>query len=196
VHALVAAYRPAVDTLKDMVPMVLSAFEQKAAVRRASAWIKAGAPKAVAHSVALMRPLALSAPLADLAKAEAWPLRPTAQVYHKVGGAFGFDRLRAAAGSRAAGGDTYERLAVRRLIEDMLVEQANLASAVMQAAPAPPDDDKTDRAAQAVSSWTSDRTEAVRAVRRTVEEVEKAPGGWTFAKLTIANAALRELAAA
>jgi glutamate dehydrogenase len=196
VHALVAAYRPAVDTLKDMVPMVLSAFEQKAAVRRASAWIKAGAPKAVAHSVALMRPLALSAPLADLAKAEAWPLRPTAQVYHKVGGAFGFDRLRAAAGSRAAGGDTYERLAVRRLIEDMLDEQANLASAVMQAAPAPPDDDKIDRAAQAVSSWTSDRTEAVRAVRRTVEEVEKAPGGWTFAKLTIANAALRELAAA
>ncbi len=196
VQALVAAYRPAVDTLKDMVPMVLSAFEQKAAVRRAYAWIKAGAPKAVAHSVALMRPLALSAPLADLAKAKAWPLRPTAQVYHKVGGAFGFDRLRAAAASRAAGGDTYERLAVRRLIEDMLVEQASLAGSVMQAARPPLEGDKSDRAAQAVSSWTSDRTEAVRAVRRTVEEVEKAPGGWTFAKLTIANAALRELAAA
>jgi glutamate dehydrogenase len=29
-----------------------------------------------------------------------------------------------------------------------------------------------------------------------MEEVEKAPGGWTFAKLTIANAALRELASA
>jgi glutamate dehydrogenase len=36
----------------------------------------------------------------------------------------------------------------------------------------------------------------VRAVRRAMEEVEKAPGGWTFAKLTIANAALRELASA
>jgi glutamate dehydrogenase len=29
-----------------------------------------------------------------------------------------------------------------------------------------------------------------------VEEVERASGGWSFAKLTIANAALRELAAA
>jgi len=27
-----------------------------------------------------------------------------------------------------------------------------------------------------------------------VEEVERSSGGWTFAKLTIANAALRELA--
>ena len=31
--------------------------------------------------------------------------------------------------------------------------------------------------------------------RRTIEEVEASSGGWTFAKLTIANGALRELAA-
>ncbi|HEY2482508.1 MAG TPA: NAD-glutamate dehydrogenase [Caulobacteraceae bacterium] len=196
VQALVAAYRPAVDTLKDMVPAVLSAFEQKAAVRRAAAWIKAGAPKEVAHSVALMRPLTMAAPLADLAKTKAWPLRPAAQVYHKVGGAFGFDKLRTAAVSRAAGGDTYERLAVRRLIEDMLSEQASLAGAVMDVGGPPSEGDKADRAQQAVTAWTSDRAEAVRATRRTVDEVERAPGGWTFAKLTIANAALRELAAA
>ena len=151
---------------------------------------------AVAHSVALMRPLTMAAPLADLAKAKAWPLRPAAQIYHKVGGAFGFDKLRAAALSRSAGGDTYERLAVRRLIEDMLSEQASLTGAVMDAGGAPAESDKSERALQAVTAWTSDRAEAVRAARRTVEEIEKAPGGWTFAKLTIANAALRELSAA
>jgi glutamate dehydrogenase len=196
VQALISAYRPGVDALKDMVPAVLSPFEQKAAVRRASAWIKAGAPKAVAHSVALMRPLTLAAPLSDLAREKGWPLRPTAQVYHRVGGAFGFDRLRAAAHARGGGGDVYERLAVRRLIEDMVSEQAALAGSVMESCGAPADGDKADRASHAVTAWSADRTASVRAVRRTVEEVERAPGGWTFAKLTIANAALRELASA
>jgi glutamate dehydrogenase len=196
VQSLINAYRPAVDTLKDMAPAVFSPFEQKAAVRRAATWIKAGAPKAVAHSVALMRPLVLAASMSDLAKDKGWPLRPAAVIYHKVGGVFGFDRLRAAALARGAGGDAFERLAVRRLIEDMITEQASLTGAVMDVAGPPRDGDKSDRASHAVTAWTSDRAEAVRAVRRTVEEVEKAPGGWTFAKLTIANAALRELAAA
>ena len=194
VQALIHAYRPAVDALKDMVPAVLSPYEQKAAVRRASVWIKAGAPKAVAHSVALMRPLTLSAPLSDLAREKAWPLRPAAIIYHKVGGAFGFDKLRAAAASRAGGGDSYERLAVRRLIEDMVTEQATLAGTIMEACGAPAEGDKADRTGQAVSAWSADRAETVRAVRRTIEEIERAPGAWTFAKLTIANAALRELA--
>ena len=40
-----------------------------------------------------------------------------------------------------------------------------------------------------------DRAARAKAARRTVEEIEKAGGGWSFAKLTIANAALREMAA-
>jgi glutamate dehydrogenase len=194
VQTLVSAYRPAVDALKEMVPAVLSPFEQKAAVRRANVWIKAGAPKAVAHSVALMRPLTQAASLSDLAKERAWPLPPTAQVYHKVGGIFGFDRLRAAATAGAAGADPYERLAVRRLIEDMVGEQAGLTGAIMDACGPPPETERPDRAAHAVHAWISDRAETVRSARRTIEEMERAPGGWSFAKLSIANAALRELA--
>ncbi|HEV7159020.1 MAG TPA: NAD-glutamate dehydrogenase [Caulobacteraceae bacterium] len=194
VQTLVDAYKPAVETLRGMVPGVLSTFEQKAAVRRASAWIKAGAPRTIAHSIALMRTLTMAAPLADLAKAKDWPLESAAQIYHRVGGLFGFDKLRAAAISRSTGGDTFERLAVRRLIEDMLTEQAALAGAIMDAAGHPDEDERL--AQRAVTDWTSERVERVKAVRRTVDEVEKAPGGWTFAKLTIANAALRELAAA
>jgi glutamate dehydrogenase len=196
VQTLVSAYRPAVDALKEMVPAVLSPFEQKAAVRRANVWIKAGAPRGVAHSVALMRPLTQAASLSDLAKERAWPLPPTAQVYHKVGGVFGFDRLRAAAMSRAGGDDVFERLAVRRLIEDMVGEQAGLTGAIMDACGPPLASERPDRAAQAVQAWIADRADTVRSARRTIEEVERAPGGWSFAKLTIANAALRELAAA
>ncbi|MEP6967366.1 MAG: NAD-glutamate dehydrogenase, partial [Pseudomonadota bacterium] len=195
VQALTRAYRPAVDVLKALVPGVLSPFERKAAVRRAAGWIKAGAPKDIAHSVALMRPLTLAATLTDLARAQGWPLAHAAFVYHRVGGVFGFDRLRAAAGSRGAG-DAYERLAVRRLIEDMVAEQTVLARAIMDFAGPPASADDPERAVQAVSAWTASRPDPVRAAKRTVEEVEKAAGGWTFAKLTIANAALKELAAA
>jgi glutamate dehydrogenase len=194
VDRLIATYRPAMDAVKKLVPAVLSPFEQKAAVRRAAGWVKAGAPKDVAHSVALMRPLTVIATLADLALAAAWPLADAAFVYHRVGGVFGFDRLRAAAGSRAAG-DPFERLAVRRLIEDMLAEQAALAGAVMAHAGAPHGREQgAERAHGALQAWSSAHGEAVRAARRTVEEIDKAPGGWTFAKLTIANAALRAMA--
>ncbi|HZL00063.1 MAG TPA: NAD-glutamate dehydrogenase, partial [Caulobacteraceae bacterium] len=196
VKALTAAYRPAVDALKALVPAVLSPVEQKAAVRRAAGWIKEGAPKDIAHSVALMRPLTQGTAVTDLAKAQGWSLAGAAFVYHGVGGAFGFDKLRAAAGSRA-GGDAYERLAVRRLIEDMLAEQTALAGAVMAFAGAgasvddrPADgEDPAARGKAAIHAWVAAHPAPVKAARRTVEEIEKAGGGWSFAKLTIANAA-------
>jgi glutamate dehydrogenase len=195
VQGLVDAYQGAVDKLKTLVPAVLSPFEQKAAVRRAAGWIKAGAPKDIAHSVALMRPLTVAATLTDLAAGSSWSLEAAARVYHRVGGSFGFDKLRAAAGSRT-GGDPYERLAVRRLIEDMLAEQASLTRAVMDFAGKAEAGEEAAPAKGAVSSWSALRPEAVRAAKRTLDEIEKAGGGWTFAKLTIANAALRELAGA
>ena len=193
VRELIDAYRPGVDTLKRLGPAVLSPFERKAAVRRGATWIKAGAPKPIAHSVALMRPLTVAATLTDLAKACDWPLPSAAHVYHRVGGAFGFDRLRAAAGSKA-GGDAYERLAMRRLIEDMLAEQAAVAGAVIAQAGEARGGDEPERDAAAVTVWSAARPAAVKLARRTIEDIERAAGGWTFAKLTIANAALRELA--
>ena len=54
----------------------------------------------------------------------------------------------------------------------------------------------SDKAKSAVSSWSALRPDPARAAKRTIEEIEAAGGGWSFAKLTIANAALRELATA
>lgn len=193
INALTRAYRPAADALKRLVPGVLSPFEQKAAVRRASAWVKAGAPKDVAHSVALARPLIFLANVSDLATAHKWSLEQTAYVYHRVGGVFSFDRLRAAAVAQATDGG-YERLATRRLVEDMLAEQAALAGSIMSFSGRPDTDEAPTRATASVSAWSTAHAPRVRQTRHTIEEIEKAPGGWNFAKLTIANGALRELA--
>jgi glutamate dehydrogenase len=193
VQGLIDTYRPAVDVLKTLTPACLSTFEAKAAVRRASAWMKLGAPRTLAHSIALMRTLTKAATLTELAAAQDWPVASVAFVYHRVGGQLGFDRLRAAASARPAA-DGYERLAVRRLVEDMDAEQAALAASIMRFAGKASDDPAQD--AGAVSAWSADHARSVKAARHTLETIEKAGGLWTFAKLTIANAALRDLAAA
>jgi len=192
VEAMIAAYRPAAEGLKQLFPQVLSPFEQKAAVRRAAGWIKIGAPKEIAHQVALYQPLTIATVLADLAREQNWPMAAAARLYHHIGGAFAFDRLRAAAGAKTAD-DVYERLAVRRLIEDMLDEQAALTRAVMAYAGRPEAGEDAAAAKAAVASWSALKADAVRTAKSTISNIEKDGGGWSFAKLTIANAALRAL---
>ncbi len=194
IKALITAYGPAVNALKAMVPAVLSPFERRAAVRRANTWTKLGAPKAIAHSIALMRPLSVAPTLADLAAARKWPIANAAFIYHRVGGLFGFDRLRAAGASRESH-DAYERLAMRRLVEDMLNEQAAIAGAVMAHARTPYSLESPERDVAAVANWSATHADVIREAKTTLEEIEKAGGGWSFAKLTIANATLRELSA-
>jgi glutamate dehydrogenase len=195
VRGLVDRYQPVADALRALIPAVLSPFERKEAVRRSSAWIRLGAPKTLAHSIGLMRPLIGAADVCDVATRGGWSLIHAAYVYYRVGGHFGFDRLRAAAAAHPAP-DAYERMAARRLIEDTLTQQAALASAVMAFAGLAKASTEPASAAAALNGWSAARAKAVRAARDTVAEIEASSGGWTFAKLTIANAALRELAGA
>jgi glutamate dehydrogenase len=54
--------------------------------------------------------------------------------------------------------------------------------------------ESADAAKAAISSWSALNAEAVKLARNTISGIEREGGGWSFAKLTIANAALRELA--
>jgi len=195
VRKLVEAYGPSVKALAALGATIFSPFEQKTAAKRAKAYVADGAPEALAQSVAALQPLTTAADLVDLGNASSWSVENVARLYHQVGAAFGFDRLRGAAGS-FVGGDSFERLAVRRLIEDMLAEQTAITQAVLKfAANAQAGEDEISAKA-ATTSWAALRADSVRAAKRTIEDIEQAGGGWTFAKLTIANAALRGLASA
>jgi glutamate dehydrogenase len=195
VKTLVDNYGPSVAELRSLTPAVLSSYEQKTVAKRVKAYVADGAPDALAQAVAALQPLTTAADLVDLANASSWTVKAVARLYHQTGAAFGFDRLRGAAGS-FIGGDAFERLAVRRLIEDLLSEQTAITQAVLKfSASAQAGEDEVSAKA-AVTSWAALRMDRVRSVKRTVEDIENAGGGWTFAKLTIANAALRELATA
>ncbi|HEX8570510.1 MAG TPA: NAD-glutamate dehydrogenase [Caulobacteraceae bacterium] len=191
VEGMISAYREPVDALQRQGPDMLSTFERGQVEQRAAGFVGLGAPEALAREVAALRPLTASSDIADLAKNAKRPVDATARMYFETGEAFGFDRLRTAA-SGVARGDHYERLAVRRVIEDILQEQCAMTATILKAAPAAAGDTQ-DSAEAAVQAWIEQRGDRVRRALRQVEEVEQSGAGWSFAKLTIANAALREL---
>jgi glutamate dehydrogenase len=194
VQQLIDEHAPAVTSLWALMPGLLSPFEQAETSLWEQRYTADGAPGWLARTVSLLQPLTTVTDLVELARATRWRTENVARLYHQVGAAFAFDRLRGAAGT-LIGGDGYERLALRRLIEDMLGEQTEITHAVLRFAASEQAAEDSDAAQAAIASWSALRSDRVRAARNTIETIEKAPGGWSFAKLTIANAALRELTA-
>jgi glutamate dehydrogenase len=192
VHALIAAYGPAANALADEGFELLSDFERQAAQLRIQALSDQGAPKALAKTVCSLRNLTPVSDIADLARGPKWGWLNTARLYHQVGAQFGLDRLRAAAGSVKAEGP-FERLAIRRLIEDLLGEQYELSRAIMGFAGHEQAADTPRSAQSTVTSWSALRIDRVQKAQSSIAEIEAASGPWTFAKLTLANSALREV---
>jgi glutamate dehydrogenase len=175
----------------DAGPAILSPVQQEAVEQRAKGFVEAGAPEALAASVAALRPLITAADIGDLASLSDRPVTAVARVYHQAGAAFGFDQIRAAAGGLAVG-DDFERLALRRLVEDLYQQQSALTRAMLK-------DARTirsaDEARALVADWAAAHGDQAAAVRATLQAIEAAGEAWSFAKLTIVNAALRELVA-
>jgi len=192
VDGLIAAYRPAADALRAAGGSVLSRFEQAGLEARIAAFTRHGAPEAMARDLAMLRPLVATADIGDLAREAGWPEPAMATLYHQVGAAFDFDRLRAAAGA-VPSVDHFDRLAVRRMIEDLMNEQLALTRAVARSTDASVGASELS-AEKAVDRWIGPRQATVEGVRASVDEIEASGQGWTFAKLTIANAVIREIA--
>jgi glutamate dehydrogenase len=192
VQTLVQAYRPAADALRAVGVGLLSPLERRAAEERARGFIDAGAPEALALEIAALRALTATTDVADLALAAGWDVPTAGRLYHQAGAAFGFDRLRAAAGGLMAG-DAYERQAVRQVIEDFLTEQAAIVRSIMASAETAPED--AEAGGRAIAAWAEPRRAAVEAAARLIADIEDLGEPWTFAKLTIANGAMRQLSA-
>ncbi len=194
VDGLIRAYGPSFQGLLKLMPGILSPIEQAAVEGRIRQLIEAGAPADKARAVANLQPMTIAGDLVDLADASSWPLANVARMYHAVGDSFGFDRVRQAAGAYAVG-DTFERMALRRLIEDLLTQQTDLTRTIMAFSGGPQSGEDAEHAKRATAAWTALRPGNLKLASRTIDEIEASGGVWTFAKLTIANAALRELAA-
>jgi glutamate dehydrogenase len=190
VNDLIGAYGSGVEQLQRHGFALLSDFEREGALARCGGFVAAGAPENLATVVSGLRSLFSATEILDLARESGWPVDATARLFNAVGAAFGSDRLRAAsAGVKPQ--DSYERAALRGLIVESLVEQAARTRAILAHASGPDAGASAASAMAEVAEWSHSRQELVDRAVRTLAEVEQAAGGWTFAKLTIANAAIR-----
>jgi glutamate dehydrogenase len=194
VQTLVEAYRPAADEMRAQGLALLSPLERKNAEARVQAFVDLGAPKALAASIGGLQPLTSTSDVADLALSAGWAFLAAGRIYHQAGAVFGFDRLRAAAGGLLAA-DPYERQAVRQLIEDLLAEQTAITRSVMASAERDTGAASEHDARAAVLAWAPARQLQVDQAAALIADIEALGDGWSFPKLTIVNAAMRQLAA-
>ena len=194
VQGLIDTYRPTADALRAEGLTLLSPYEREAVQAQARSFTEAGTPTDLAEIIASLRPMTAAVNIADLANEAKLDPLVAARLYHTTGGAFGFDRLRAAA-SAIRSNDPYERQALRGLIVDLMGEQFARARAIA-AATAPNGLAGPRGVDTALSAWVEPNKAVVERANRTIADIEATADGWSFAKLTIANAALREAGAA
>jgi glutamate dehydrogenase len=181
----IAPYRDGVETLLSLAEQTLSAPGRERLAARIARLAEAGAPQSLARKVAILGAFHHAPDIIDLAAGPRKPLDKTAELYFLTGERFGFDNLRVAAATLSSG-DPWDRMATRRLMEDVLAEQKSVVKAMMARM-------TLEDTPQAIAeSWERDNTALIAPLQAMMADM--AAGDWSFAKLTIVNATLREWA--
>ncbi|MEO0982060.1 MAG: NAD-glutamate dehydrogenase [Pseudomonadota bacterium] len=167
----------AMESLRDEAAGVLSPYEHRRAIRRASAYETEGAPKALAERAGLLPLLAFGPVICRLASETSVSALDAGAAFFEVGGALHIDRIRATAvfGMRSAA--FWDRMATRRVLNDLLRQQADAARAALQSDGTP-------------KEWVEARHDQIADLSRTL--IELAEGrSWSFAKFALAADAVR-----
>ncbi len=195
VEELIDTYRSDVDRLRTVADEYVAKYDRNWVESRIKTLVGMGAPEALARQISSLKAQVSATDVIDIAHRHDHELVTTAHVYHALGSYLQFDRLRAAAGRTQTDGH-FERQAVRRVIEDLLGMQRALTSKVLNAPCAKSlRDGNAATALDVVKTWAMVHQDQLQQATRVLDELEASRGGWSFAKLSIAAGALRELAA-
>ena len=108
-----------------------SPLEARTTQARIAELVGAGVPKDVAEDVAVLPLLGAAPEVVLLAEAEKVAVDAAAHAYFAMGALIGLDRLRALAGNIATA-DHWDRLALRRIIDDLYMAQRLLTSEALK----------------------------------------------------------------
>ena len=189
---MIARYQGGIDALKPVIATSISAFEQDRLADRQARFEKGGAPTDIAREAATLQVLSSATDLVDLSEQAGLDVVPAARAYHLVGARCHFDVLRAAAGE-AASSEHWDRLATRRLIEDLLRQQFDVThTALMATGLTGSEAGKTDieTVETRITDWLDGIGEGLTRLDRSVQELEQS-GSWTFAKLVLVSDSIR-----
>jgi glutamate dehydrogenase len=183
IGATIAAYSDAVAAQSNAAWETLTAVERHRAAARAQKYIAAGAPEDLARRIGALSPLVSALDVADLAAKLGRPALDAARIYRRIGATLGLDRLRAAALTLRPD-QHWERLALRRTLEELFEDQRVIAEAAARATNA-----------DGAPAWIESLGPIAAGPRAALAELESGGGAWTFAKTVIAAAEVRSLAA-
>jgi glutamate dehydrogenase len=190
----IAAYKPGIDHQRASAWTTMTEQEIARAQARVDRYMQAGAPEDLARDVAVLAPLIAALDVVDLADRRAWPVDSAASVFRAVGARFGLDRLRGAALNFTLK-DHWDRLALRRTMEELYEDQRALTEVALAHAGAPQTGLDRGKALALAEAWLKAIETEAAPTLATLAEIE-GQSGWTFAKTILAAAEVRGLATA
>jgi glutamate dehydrogenase len=184
----IAPYAQGVAKLRGTFASLVSETESRAIEATITELRSAGVPEDLADDVGALSAVAATPDIARLSAETKKPLDMVAGAYFAASRTIGVDRLRLAA-ERMNLPEHWDRLAVRRLIDDLAVHQRALASRALANGT-----QGVDRQAgtAAVEAWAQAHGEQVERVNVLITDLERS-GTFTVARLTLAASQIRDL---
>ncbi len=187
----IARYRTGVESLRGTFATLVSPFEAQNTEARIATLQKAGVPLDIAEDVAILPLLAGAPEIVALALARTLPVDCVAGAFFAMGATVGLDRLRWLA-AHIKGGEHWDRLAVRRIVDDLYVGQRRLADDALQTIDPAAACGGRARGAEIVKAWADAHADTLARTRNFLAELERT-GDLSIAKLTLANSQIHEL---
>jgi glutamate dehydrogenase len=189
----VARYRAGVESLRGTFSSLVSPYEMRDTMDHIKFLEDAGVPHDVADDVAALSLWSTAPEIAQLAHSRDLDIDLVAGAYFAIGAIVGLDRLRGLA-SRIVASEHWDRLAIRRIVDDLFAGQRALTAQVLAGF----EGDKMDRTradgAEAADAWAETHADLLARTKNFLEELERT-GDLSIAKLTLANSQIHELAA-
>ena len=182
---VVESYRAGFAALKGRFSTLISPIEKSSIEPRIAELRNAGMPPDVAEDAAILTLLSAVPEIIMLSQAQQISAESAAQIYFAAGAAAGLDRLRALA-TRIATADHWDRLALRRMMDDLYSAQRLMACEAITAAKGNP--------VAGVDQWRNARREDIGNLLNFITDIERG-GDASIAKLALANSQIQKLAA-
>jgi len=191
--ATIALYRAGLEKLKGRFEVLISEYEKRDTIDRIAELEKAGVPHDLADEIGAL-PLFGTAPeIAQIANSKNLSVDLVAGAYFTIGAEVGIDKLRGLS-RRIVGLEHWDRLAIRRLNDDLFSAQRSLTNDALSLLGKNDAQGTREDGAAVAKQWVKAHEGALSRAKAFLGALEGA-GELSIAKLTLANSQIRELAA-
>ena len=195
VEDMVGSYKDGVNSLAAITYEIASPVQKAALEARIGAFRAAGAPISLVKFIVALTPLTSATDIVDIARERGMSLEAAARLYHAIGAAVGLDDVRSAAQASVTS-DHWDRVAMRHLVEEFMSEQSVLtASACDHGKEKAHQGSDAKWAKGVIEGWSVLNKANIDLTLAAINNLKMSPGGWSFAKLAMANTQLKDLAA-